>query len=118
MPFKSFATAERFDDETLPEFDENGAIGADGERGAEGLLRLPGPTETTTISVTAPPFSLRRTRFFDGDFVERVHRHFELASSIGPRLSGLHSDLDRVINDALTATRAFMISGSPRHKLC
>ena len=57
--------------------DQNGAVGAHGQRGAESFLRLLDADGDDHDLFGLARF-LETDRFFDCDFVERVHRHFDI----------------------------------------
>ena len=69
------------------------------ERGADGFLTLLNPDRNRDDLFSLTSLS-QAERFFDGNFVERVHRHFDVGQ-FDTRLVGLDADLDVVIDDPL-----------------
>ena len=57
--------------------DEDGAVGAHGERGAQRLLRL-GRADRDGDDLGRGALFLEADRFLDGDLVERVHAHLDV----------------------------------------
>ena len=86
---------------------QNGAVGAHGERGAQGLLRLlRADRHGDDFLGLAGLFQTQR--LFDGDFVERVHRHFDIGKvNAGP--IRLDADFDVVINDPFDRHQYFHV---------
>jgi hypothetical protein len=78
--------------------DQDAAVGAHRERGADGLGRLRGPIETATTSVALP--LLQANRLLDGDLVERVHRHLDVGE-LDAGAVGLDANLDVVVDHPL-----------------
>jgi hypothetical protein len=56
---------------------QNAAVGAHGQRGADGFGGLRGPDRNGDDLRRLAGF-LEPERFFDGDFVEGIHRHFDV----------------------------------------
>jgi hypothetical protein len=78
---------------------QDAAIGTHGERGADGFLRRGHPQGCYDDLAGLAGF-LQANRFFDRDFVERVHGEFDIGR-LDPGPIGLDPDLDVVIDDAL-----------------
>jgi hypothetical protein len=79
--------------------DQDRAVRAHGQRGAQRLLRLVTPIDTAMISLATPLF-LQPDRLLDGDLVEGVHRHLDVGE-IDTRAVRLHADLHVVVDHAL-----------------
>ena len=93
------ATASGSTVDAFRRFDEDGAIGTDSERGAERLLRLR-RSDRDGDDFLGAAFFLEADRFFDGDFVEWVHRHLDVRQ-VDSRAIRLDANFDVVIDDAL-----------------
>ena len=79
--------------------DENAAVGAHGERGADGFARLRGADgDNDDLGRLARLFLVQR--LLDRGLVERVHRHLHVGE-LDPRAVRLDADLDVVINHPL-----------------
>ena len=74
--FEDFRNRERFNHAV--DLHEDAAVGTHGERGADGLGGLLGPDRGDHDLGRLACF-LEPERFFDGDLVERVHGHFDVA---------------------------------------
>ena len=61
--------------------------------------------ETATTSLQEA-FFLHAHDFFDGNFIEGVHRHFDVAE-LDPRSVGFDADLDIEVDDALDGDESF-----------
>ena len=72
---QNLGDAKRLD--LLVDLDEDGAVGAHGERGAQRLLRLLRPDRHDHDLFDLAGF-LQPDRLLDADFVERVHRHLDV----------------------------------------
>ena len=76
--------------------DQDSAIGAHGERGANGLARLRRADRDDDHFARLAGFLLPQ-RFLDGDLVERIHRHLDVGE-FNARAVGLDADLDIVVD--------------------
>ena len=85
---------ERLDDRALRRLHEDAAVGAHRERGAERLLRLRRP-DGDDDDLGRRALLLQPHRLFDGDLVERVHRHLDVGE-VDARSVGLDANLDVV----------------------
>jgi hypothetical protein len=90
--------------------DQDAAVGAHGERGAERLLRLL-RADRDGDDLGRLALLLQADRLLDGDLVERVHRHLDVGE-VDARAVGLDADLDVVVDTRLTGTSTF-IESSP-----
>ncbi len=78
--------------------DQDGAVGADGHGGAQGLLALRDAAGHGDHLGDHTLF-LQSDGFFDGDFVEGVHRHLDVGDIHASAIT-LDSHLDVVVDDA------------------
>ena len=98
MPLRIFATASGSIGR-VRRLDEDAAVGADGERGADRLLRLRRPDgHDDDLRVAA--LLLDAHRLFDGDLIEGVHRHLHVGE-IDARSVRLDANFDVEIDDPL-----------------
>ena len=95
---------ERFDD-FVAGFDEDAAVGAHRERGADRLLRFR-RSDRDRDDLGDGALFLEADGFFDGDLVERVHRHLDVGK-LDARAVGLDSDLDVVVDDPFDGHQHF-----------
>src|SRR6202012_4448249 len=79
--------------------DQDAAGRADGQRGADGFLRLLRADRHGDDLLDLAGF-FQADGLFDGDFVERVHRHLNIGG-IDARSIGLDPDLDVIVDDPL-----------------
>jgi quercetin dioxygenase-like cupin family protein len=77
--------------------DQDAAVGAHGQRGADRSLRL-GRADRDHDDLGRLAGFLQAQRFLDRDLVEGVHRHLDVGGST-PVPSGLHADLHVVIDN-------------------
>ena len=98
MPFRSLATASGSIG-ALGRFDEDAAVGADRQRGADGLLRLGGP-DGDDDDLRRRALLLEAHHLLDGDLVEGVHRHLDVGE-FDARSVGLDADLDVEVDHPL-----------------
>ena len=96
--------------------DEDAAVGADGESGADRLLRLCRP-HGHDDDFRAAAFFLDADRLFDGDLTEGVHRHLHVGK-IDARTVRLDANFDVVINDPLDRHQYLHAVGSPSALCC
>ena len=80
-------------------FDEDGTVGADGERGAQGFL-AGGDAAADGDDFRGDAGFFQTHRFFHRNFVKRVHAHLDVRQ-INPRAIRLHSHLHVVVNHPL-----------------
>jgi len=81
------------------------ANGADGESRAQRLLACRGSARHGDYFGHNAGF-LEPHRLFDGDFVEGIHRHFDVGR-LDAATVGLDADLDVVVDDALDGNQNF-----------
>ena len=79
--------------------DQDAAVGAHGETGADGFGRLRGADRDHHDLGRLAGLS-QAQGFLDGDFVERIHRHLDVGE-FDARSVALDADLDVVIDDPL-----------------
>ena len=102
-PFSTLATPSG---STCRRLDQDAAVGAHGQRGAQRLLRLLRADGDDHDLGRLAGF-LQPDRLFDGDLVERVHRHLDVGE-FDARAVRLDADLDIVVDHPLDGTRIFM----------
>ena len=85
---------QRLDRLAVGRFDEDAAVGAHRQRGADGLLRL-GRADGDGDDLRDHALLLQPHRLLDGDLVEGVHRHLDVGE-LDARPVGLDADLDVV----------------------
>jgi hypothetical protein len=95
---------ERFDD-IVAGFDEDAAVGAHRERGADRFLRFRRP-DRHSDDFSGGALFLEANGFFDGNLVERIHRHLDVRK-LDARTVRLHSDLDVVVDDPFDGHQHF-----------
>jgi hypothetical protein len=79
--------------------DQDGAVGADGHRGAQRLLALPQVTpQDTAMTLGGHALFLQAHRLFDGDLVEGVHAHLDVGDFVDAGAVGLDAHLDVVVD--------------------
>src|SRR6478672_6526077 len=78
---------------------QNGAVGAHGERGAKRVLRFD-RADRHGDHLGRLPALLDANRLFDGDLVERVHRHLDVGE-VDPGAVRLDANLDVEVDDTL-----------------
>ena len=94
MPLRILATRERLD--LFLGLDQDRAVGAHGQRGAQRLLRL-GRADRHRDDLGRDALFLEAHRFLDRDLVERVHAHLDVGE-VDPRAVHLDPRLDVVID--------------------
>ena len=97
IALRIFATASGSTDAV--DLDQDAAVGAHRERGADRLGRLLRP-DRDGDDLGRLAFFLQPDRLLDGDLVEGVHRHLDVGE-LDARAVGLHADLDVVIDHPL-----------------
>ena len=80
-------------------FDQDAAVGADRQRGAQGFLALRHAARDRHHFARLAGF-LQPHRLFHRDFVERIHRHLDVGD-IDAGTVRFHPDLDVVVDHAL-----------------
>ncbi len=85
--------------------DQNAAVGADRHRGAQGFLALRDAAgDRDHFGDLAGLFQAHR--FFHRDFIERIHRHFDVGN-IDPRAVGFDAHLDVEVHHAFDWNQNF-----------
>ena len=96
---------------------QDAAVGAHGERGADGLAGLLRADRDGDDLGRLARF-LQPDRLFDGDLVEGIHRHLDVGE-LDARAVGLDADLDVVVDHPLHGHQDLHVLGSaPRAISC
>ncbi len=85
--------------------DQDAAVGAHGQRGADRLLALL-DADGDDDELLGTPGLLQTHRLFDGDLVERVHGHFDVGG-LDARPVLLDPHLDVVVDDTFDRHQYF-----------
>src|SRR5262249_32712549 len=92
--------------------DQDGAVGAHGERGPERILRL-GVADRHSDNLRCLAAFLDAHSFLDGNLVERVHRHFDVAK-VNTRAVRLDADFHVEIDSPFHGNENFHPALVPR----
>src|SRR5581483_10420596 len=99
-------------DHRLVGLDQNGAVGAHGERRAQSVLRF-GAADRDGDDLCGLAALLDADRLLDGDFVERIHRHLDVGK-VDAAAVGFDADLDVCIDDPFYGNEYFHAATVPR----
>ena len=107
---EDFRDCERLD-RRIGRLDENAAVGADGERGADGLLRLR-RADRHDDDLRCAALLLDAHRFFYSDLAKGVHRHLYVGK-VDARAIRLDANFDVEIDDSFDRHQNLHAVGSP-----